>query len=250
MTGADPIGAGLHRRRSHPLVFVADLESPELDEDDHHHLSRSLRVRADDTITVCDGEGRWRSARFGRRPVPESDIVVEPVGRLWGVGFALAKGDRPELIVQKLTELGAGLIVPVITERTVVRWTEDKIDKHHRRHERIAREAAMQSRRVRLPRVEQARPLDEVLNRFPRAVLADSGGRSWVMAGVVGDEPMPVIVVGPEGGFSHEERSVRPMVRLPGGILRTETAAIAAGVLLAVESMIVDPPTGDPKTAH
>ncbi len=250
MTGTDPVGAGLHRRRSHPLVFVADLESPELDEDDHHHLSRSLRVRADDTITICDGEGRWRSARFGRRPLPESDIVVEPVGRRWGVGFALAKGDRPELVVQKLTELGADLIVPVVTERTVVRWTEDKIDRHHRRHERIAREAAMQSRRVRLPRVGRTRPLSEVLKRFPRTMLADPAGHSWVMAGGDGNGPMPLVVVGPEGGFSDEERSERPLVRLPGGILRTETAAIAAGVLLAMESMIVDPPTGGSKAAH
>jgi 16S rRNA (uracil1498-N3)-methyltransferase len=250
MTGTDPIGAGLHRRRSHPLVFVADLESPELDEDDHRHLSRSLRVRADDTITICDAEGRWRSARFGRRPVPESDIVVEPVARRWGVGFALVKGDRPELVVQKLTELGADLIVPMVTERTVVRWTEDKIDKHHRRHERVAREAAMQSRRVRLPRVERTRPLNEVLHRFPGTVLADPAGRSWLMAGGDGYGPMPLVVVGPEGGFSDEERSDRPIVRLPGGILRTETAAIAAGVLLAVESVIGDSPTSDPQAAH
>lgn len=231
MTRPDPIIAGLDRRRHRPLVFVADIERPELDGDDYHHLSRSLRIRGGETITVCDGMGRWCLARFGQRPVPESDIVVEPAGRRWGVGFALVKGDRPELVVQKLTELGVDVILPVITERTVVRWTGDKIDKHHRRHGRIAREAAMQSRRVRLPRVERAQPLSQALDRYPQAMLADPAGSPLVVPD--GDAAMPLVVVGPEGGFSAEELAGRPTVRLPGGILRTETAAIAAGVLLA-----------------
>lgn len=240
MTERGPVPDGLQRRRHHPLVFVSDIEAPELDDDDYHHLARSLRVRAGDTVTVSDGEGRWCLAGFARQPTPATDIVTEPSGRRWGVAFALAKGGRPELVVQKLTELGADLIVPVVTERTVVRWTRSKMEDHHRRHVRIAREAAMQSRRVRLPRVSPTRSLHEVLDRYPGAILADPDGSPMPICRGSIDEAMPLVVVGPEGGFSPEERSGRGTVRLPGGILRTETAAIAAGVLLATDIAAVD----------
>lgn len=98
----------------------------------------------------------------------------------------------------------------------------------------------MQSRRVLLPRVGRSRPLHEVLDLYPRAILADPEGSPMPIGPGSTDDARPLVVVGPEGGFSPDELSGRGTVRLPGGILRTETAAIAAGVLLAIDVATVD----------
>lgn len=216
--------------RDRVLVVVDDLERPVLAGDDHRHLERSLRLRPGTGITVADGAGSWRLARFGPRVEVEGPIeheaapVVESV-----VGFAPVKGDRSDLIVQKLTELGIAVVVPLLTERSVVRWDGDRASRHRERHLRIAREAAMQSRNPRLPRVEATMTLDRFVERWPGALLADPEGSAGPDRLVGGG----VVAIGPEGGFGPGETAGRATVRLPGRILRTETAAIAAGVLLA-----------------
>ncbi|MDH3292897.1 MAG: 16S rRNA (uracil(1498)-N(3))-methyltransferase [Acidimicrobiia bacterium] len=220
--------------RSLPLVFVDDLDRPQLDENDHRHLSRSLRIRAGEPVALSDGRGRWRRAELGSTEEP---TALGPVNRCprpteLTVGFALVKSDRPEIIVQKLTELGIGRIIPMTTQRTAVRWDGDKVERNHGRHRRIVREAAMQSRTVWMPEVWALTPLSDVVNRFPRAALAEPGRP------ILGQDPLETVpievLVGPEGGFTEAELSDRPTVGLPGNILRTETAAIAAGVVLAL----------------
>jgi hypothetical protein len=84
-----------------PHAFVADLDAPELDDDDRHHCARGLRVRVGDPMTVSDGAGRWRSCRFGPELEPDGPVVVDPDPvPLVTIGFALVKGERPELIVE------------------------------------------------------------------------------------------------------------------------------------------------------
>ncbi|MDH3303188.1 MAG: 16S rRNA (uracil(1498)-N(3))-methyltransferase [Acidimicrobiia bacterium] len=224
--------------RSRPLVFVADLERPRLDEADHHHLRRVLRCRVGDPITVADGAGRWRSAALG------SDLEPDAVGPIvqaserrrttsLTVGFALVKGDRSELAVQKLTELGIDRIIPLTTERTVVRWDGAKAARNRERHRRVARQAAMQSRNLWLPDVWPVTALSTVVERLPDATLAEPG--QTVLGAAAGAEIHPTtVLVGPEGGFSPQECAGRPLVGLPGNILRTETAAICAAVLLVL----------------
>lgn len=223
------------RRSAAAHVFAADVEHPVLEDDDLHHLGRVLRLRDGEIVTVSDGHGRWRPFRLVDGPEH-----LEPVGETLGevrlepeigVVFALTKGDRPELVVQKLTELGIDHLWPVITERTIVRWDASKALKHHERLTKVVKEAAMQSRAVFLPqlhRVQQS--LSEVVRALgPRGevALAEPGGVPW-------SDGVRVVIIGPEGGFTAEELAlVDTQVSLPGGILRAETAAIAAGVLLA-----------------
>lgn len=215
------------------MVFVEDLERPVLDDDDRHHLERSLRVRAGEWLTVCDGSGRWRSARLGSTVEPEGEVMTEarPTPPLT-IGFAPVKGDRSELIVQKLTELGIDTIVPLLTERSVVRWDEVRAAKNLQRHRRIAREAAMQSRNPWLPTVQPVTDIGRFLSADPAAVLADPEGVP-LAAGHVSDPGGVSVAIGPEGGFSAAELQLRATVALPGRVLRTETAAIATAVLLA-----------------
>ena len=207
-----------------PLVFVADVEAPELDDGDRHHLQRALRLRSGDPFVVADGAGSWRPVRLGD--------VVEPVGAVVAVsrpapaltvGLTPTKGDRPEWAVQKLTELSVDRIVLLRTERSVVRWEGERMAHHLERLRRVVREAAMQSRRVWLPELVGLHTLDD----HPGAILADPGGRPPTAAD-------HLVLCGPEGGWSDAERArAGDRVGLGPGILRAETAAVTAGALLA-----------------
>jgi 16S rRNA U1498 N3-methylase RsmE len=115
------------------LVFVDDLDAPALDDADDHHLRRVLRLRDGDEVTIADGRGRWRRARFGRAIECVSAVDDEPmVAPEITVAFAVVKGDRPEFIVQKLTELGVDRVVPFVAARSVVRWDDDRAVRHPR----------------------------------------------------------------------------------------------------------------------
>ena len=181
-----------------------------------------LRLRDGDLLTVGDGLGRWRPARFGSDLRIDGEVVEVPApSRTVTVGFALIKGGRPELVVQKLTELGVDHILPLAAERSVVRWDEAKVASQYERMVRVAREAGMQSRRARLPEVAPVAPVESLLD----AAMAEPGGE-------VLDTDVDVLLVGPEGGWTPEELRERRRISLGSTILRAETAAIVAGVLL------------------
>jgi 16S rRNA (uracil1498-N3)-methyltransferase len=233
----DPGGAeGLDRRlRAGPLVFVADLAEPALDPVDEHHLRRVLRMGDGAELCCSDGGGRWRPVRLGAALVPDGEIVHAPAAEPGlCVATAVPKGDRPEWLVQKLTEVGIDRIVLLETERSVVRWRGDRADRQLDRLRRIAREAAMQSRRCTVPRIEgPVRPSGLV---GPGTVVAEPGG------GPLGADATCVLI-GPEGGWAPTERDgLGPPIGLGPTILRTETAAVVAGSLLAaLRSGLVGP---------
>jgi 16S rRNA (uracil1498-N3)-methyltransferase len=213
-----------------PLVFVADLEAPVLDHADLHHLQRALRVDPGAVINVGDGAGRWRSARFGAEPEPVGPIMTSPApAEAITIGFVPVKGTRAEWVVQKLTEIGVDRIVPLASARSVVRWDEDRRAKQQRRMEVAAREACVQCRRTHLPEIGHLTGLE------PFVVEATASGSGVVLADPDGEAfrgSERVIVVGPEGGLSPDELALAPHVALPGHVLRAETAAISAAVVL------------------
>ncbi|MCU0269870.1 MAG: 16S rRNA (uracil(1498)-N(3))-methyltransferase [Acidimicrobiales bacterium] len=208
-------------------VFVEDLASPSLAAEDAHHLGRVLRLHDGEPVSACDGRGSWRWCRW-REPGLE---VVGPVlhqaaaAPTLTVGFCVPKGDRPEWIVQKLTELGIDRIVPLHAERSVVRWGSDRAGRNVERLRRVAHEAAMQSRRLHLPEVTALMAVGEA-DRLPDVALAAPGGGLLDLA-------HPTVLVGPEGGWSPGELADgAPTVGLGAAVLRVETAAIAVGALL------------------
>jgi 16S rRNA (uracil1498-N3)-methyltransferase len=214
-------------RRHEPLVFVADIAVPELDDQTESHLTRSLRLKPGDLFNVSDGAGNWRAVRLAPHGVEiVGDVVAEPrAGSQTAVAFTPVKGDRSPWVVQKLTELNVGQIIVIQTERSVVRWDEARLVKQLSKLRRVAAEACGQSRRVWFPELT-ARTLSEVL-AMPGACLADPDGRPIG----VGDR---VVAIGPEGGWSQAEATLADHIVLPGAVLRAETAAIAAGVLLGI----------------
>ncbi|MFP4512103.1 MAG: RsmE family RNA methyltransferase [Acidimicrobiales bacterium] len=211
--------------RGGPHVFVDDLDAPVLGADDRHHLERVLRVRDGDPLTVSDGVGGWRVCRFGDPLEPVGAVGHEraPVPEL-AVGFVPVKGDRPEWVVQKLTELGIDHIVVMASDRSVVRWDGERGVRHVERLRKVAREAAMQCRRCRLPRIDGVVPVTEL-----------AGDPGVVRAEVGGAEPSldhRLVLIGPEGGWSDPERELVPAtVGLADHVLRAETAAVTASAL-------------------
>jgi 16S rRNA (uracil1498-N3)-methyltransferase len=224
-------------------VFVEDIERPEMAEADRRHLERVLRLRPGEAVTVSDGEGGWRECRYAgsgqlegvgaaeRRPAPSPLVTV---------AFSLTKGDRPEWVVQKLTEAGVDRIVPVVAARSVVRWDQEKGAERLSRLRTIARAAAMQSRRAWLPAVNDVWTFEAVVRELgSTAGLAHPGGAPPSLS-------RPATLVGPEGGWSDEELGLSlPRVGLGPNVLRAETAALAAGLLMcALRARIVAPLPG------
>ncbi len=157
-----------------------------------------LRLRAGDEITVSDGAGGRLRCRFGPalEPVGEVERVPRPTPEVT-VAFALVKGQRPEWAVQKLTEVGVDRIVPLLTARSVVRWPAGEAGGQLARLRRVAREAAMQSRRVWLPTVAGVTPFDAMAAEAG-AALAHPGAGPPALA-------HPVALIGPEGGWDDAE---------------------------------------------
>jgi 16S rRNA (uracil1498-N3)-methyltransferase len=213
-----------------PFALVADLDAPSLEPADAHHLGTVLRLRPGDPLVLGDGAGRWRAARFGDPPEPTGPVqsVPRPTPAIT-VAFALVKGDRPELAVQKLTELGVDRIIPFRAARSVVRWDDARAAKAVERLRGVARAAAQQCHRPWLAEVADVADFSDLLVA-DAAALADRGGAPPSLA-------HPTVLVGPEGGWADEERAAAQAAGLPAmavgaHVLRAETAAVSVGAVL------------------
>lgn len=222
--------------RRHPLVFVDDLDSPRITKSDVHHLVRSLRLSVGDRVNLSDGDGHWVSATLtsNEGSVETSGrvrVVPVPVPTL-GVAFAPTKGVKPESVVKKLTELGIDRFALLRSRRSVVTYDPSRAERLLRRLSVTVREACQQSRQTRLPENVGVFTLEDFVAGHDSVVLADPAGSAlW---GTVLPLRSPLwVAIGPEGGWSNGERSLADAVALPGGVLRSETAAVAAGVVLA-----------------
>lgn len=211
-------------RHSAAHLFVTSLDAPEPADDDAHHLFRVLRLRDGETVTVSDGAGSWRPTTVaGHSLLPAGEVEFVAAAQQVTVATAIPKGDRLEWMVQKLTEVGVAEIVFLHCERSVVRWTGERATKQLERQQRVAREAASQSRRVWLPRLTGPLPYADVV-AGGECVVADPSGTPFERAA----GPITV-VVGPEGGLTAQELGIAPSVRRWGtNILRVETAAVIA----------------------
>ena len=242
--------------KSFPRVYVeADLAAGTpvaLDADQSNHLVNVLRLKEGDATILFNGRhGAWlgKIAKAGKKGAT-LEVTVQtahqtPASDLW-FGFAPLKTGRLDYVVQKATEMGAGVIQPVLTEFTQVRRLKaDKLEAY-------ALEAAQQCEVLSLPRVAEEIELKSLLagwrsgQGLRRLLFADESAPVGSPVDAISHlHGLPVgILIGPEGGFSDAERElllaqdfVMP-ISLGPRILRADTAAVAA--LSLVQAIIGD----------
>jgi len=213
------------------------------------HLTRVLRLRSKAALTLFNGRGGEYAASIERVQRSEVTVVVgehAPLERESPFPLTLAqgvsRGERMDLVVQKATELGVARLVPVLTERSIVRLDEGQSDRKSSHWRAVAIAACEQCGRNRLPEVALPTPLREFLRQpagdSVRLLLSPSATRR------IEDVPRPasgaMVLIGPEGGLADEEQQLAEgagftAVNLGPRVLRTETAAIAALTLLQRE---------------
>jgi 16S rRNA (uracil1498-N3)-methyltransferase len=216
-----------------------------IDGPDGHHLQRVRRLRVGELVTAADGDGRWRryvvaGAEPGRLLLrADSDIVREPESAPGvSVAVALTKGAKLETVVAQLTELGVRRVEPVRARRSVVRWDEDRASAAVTRLRGVAREAAMQCRRARVPEIAPVAELETLAGRPGLVIASRTGGPATALAAPPGGAPWTV-VVGPEGGFAPGEvEALGPAagLALSPYVLRAATAPLVAAALLVARA--------------
>lgn len=211
-----------------------------------HQLRSVLRLDAGAVITLLDGSGAAFATRIESLAAGKATGTVlgsEPATGEPSVELTLyqcvPKGDRFAWILQKGTEIGVTRFAPVISSRTVVRPAERLLAKYER-WRAIVREAAEQSRRGRIPVIEEPLHWAEALERVRGLGLfaweeADGNRATWQARAA--DSTAVSLLVGPEGGIAKEEAAAAQAmgwipVSLGPRVLRSETAALAAAALV------------------
>lgn len=220
---------------------------------EHHHLSKVLRAKPGRQVWLVDDAGNSYEAEIvevGETQTLLRILVLAPAEETRvrvTLGQALLKSKKMDWIVQKATELGVDVIIPLATARAIVKvgpWEGRRAD----RWQKIARESAKQSRRSSIPEVEEPSFLRDFLIGQPasrKLILTEDGGTALkeILPAGPGDADgdgisTVLLAVGPEGGWTKEEEADSlaagfEAVSLGKQPLRSETAALAALAMIS-----------------
>ncbi|KNY26791.1 16S rRNA (uracil(1498)-N(3))-methyltransferase [Pseudobacteroides cellulosolvens] len=240
-----------------PRFFVKDEEIQNenitISGEDFNHIKNVLRLRQGDSLVISDGNctdydvviDSYESSYVVTRIVGkyknnnESDIDIT-------LFQGIPKSDKMDMIIQKSVEMGVKRIVPVLTERTVVKINSEKDSKNKiTRWQRIAQEASKQCNRGIMPTVENPVTFYEAVAKLKRADLSlipyekESGNK--LKSVIKGNDAKTIsVMIGPEGGFSNSEVDLAVEngfvpVTLGPRILRTETAGLSVLSIIMYE---------------
>lgn len=233
-----------------PLFLLEDLADPlpdvgtpvRLDGEEGRHAALVRRIRPGEMILIGDGRGRAVAGRVDEvsktaLTIRVAEQLVEARPRRHYVAVqALPKGDRGELAVEMMTEVGIAEIIPWQASRSVVRWSGDRAEKAVNRWRSTAREAAKQSRRLFVPAVREPIDTSELVQAVGAVdcALILHEEATEPLAGVhLPEQGTVMIVIGPEGGIAPVE--IDELVAAGGlpvsisdGVLRTSTAGVVA----------------------
>lgn len=237
-------------------LFLLDLADPlptagtrvELAGPEGRHAAVVRRIGVGETVLLGDGTGRGvqghvvEATKTGLMIEVETQLAAPYRGLRFVAVQALAKGDRSELAIEMLTELGVDEIVPWSASRSIVRWSGERADKSLGRWRSTVREAAKQSRRLRVPTVSDPVTTKQLTLRISTGelTLVLHEDATEALAAV----PLPaagtvMIIIGPEGGITPDELATfaaagARIVSISDGVLRTSTAGVVAlaGLLL------------------
>lgn len=231
-------------RRVHIGVVQAGRTIP-LDPAQAHHVRDVLRLRKGDAVELFDDAGRSAAAHIERCDAAQVLVRVEQVypirhARSIVVASALPKGSRADWMIEKLSELGVGRFVPLVTARSIVLPTGSS---KRQRWLRIAAESARQSRRTGVMQIDELTPLEQAIAQAASATAFFLSTQTDALPiglhlSIINHHSPISIFVGPEGGWTEQEISRfraagLTAVKLTGTILRVETAAVVAAGIVA-----------------
>lgn len=212
------------------------------------HLRDALRLSVGDLVTVSDGIGTLYETQVFK--VGKRDMELKILHRTnfprpaveYHLYQSLLKGSRMEMAVQKTTEMGIDRIVPIITQRTVVRIGEEKSKGRVQRWQKMCLEASKQSRRQTVPRVEDIVEFSEALEKigdYDLFVVPHETEKKRKLTDLKPAGPLRRVayLIGPEGGLTEAEiSSLKEIgawtVTLGNNVLRSETAALVTLAIL------------------
>jgi 16S rRNA (uracil1498-N3)-methyltransferase len=204
---------------------VEDVAHPVLATSDDHHLRRVLRATSGEEVVLTNAAGSWAFAHVAEHGLTRvSDVHLDDPPASTTLYLSPLKGDRSEWAVAKATEVGIRRIVPLLSERVVVRFKGDARAKVLGRWRRIADESCAQARRTYAVELDEPVAVRDVPDDV---AVADFGGEpDW--------RGVDAVAIGPEGGWGAAEWSTsRRRLSLGPTVLRAETAGVVAASLLA-----------------
>jgi 16S rRNA (uracil1498-N3)-methyltransferase len=243
-----------------PLFLLDDLADPlpmvgshvRLAGDEGRHAAIVRRIRPGEIIMI--GNGRGQGVRGVVLEVTGPSLIIEVINHLssssesrrFVAAQALAKGDRAELAVEMLTEMGVDEIVPWQASRSIVRWSPDRAMRSLEKWRSTAREAAKQSRRLTVPKVSDRVSTAQLAQRVAivdLALLLHEEAKESLAEVDLPSAGTILIIIGPEGGIAAEElrqltQAGARSVSISEAVLRTSTAGVVAlaGLKLRRES--------------
>lgn len=220
---------------------------------DAHHIFNVLRMHIGQQVQIVSSDGV--TALMKIETVTTDAVFVrfvchieqgnEPTVKLI-LAQGLAKGEKMDFIVQKAVEIGVSTIIPVTMEHSVVKLDALKAIKKVERWQKIAEEAAKQSKRDIVPKVEQLHSFEEVLRRFDcqvKLIASESERQKGLKTALQEKQDFEelLLIVGPEGGIAPgelqaAEKAGFTAVSLGNRILRTETAGVVAAAAIFYET--------------
>ncbi len=204
-----------------------------LDREESHHATKVLRMTAGDAVDLVDGRGTLAHGTLSGVDAKATTVHIDEHRTMAArngvtVAFGITKGAALDFIVHRLTELGVAEMVPLLTDHSLApkEWNEE-------RWMRVLRETAKQCQETWFPRLHTPISLTEFLKTLQgkRFAVCDEADRK-----VSSMDGVSTVLVGPEGGWSLDERRQftamqAPLLGLGANRLRAETAAVAAAVL-------------------
>ncbi|QDP96163.1 16S rRNA (uracil(1498)-N(3))-methyltransferase [Microlunatus elymi] len=237
-------------------VFLGELDDPlpvvgssvRLDGAEGRHAATVRRIGPGESVVISDGAGRGvrgpvtEATKSGITVRVEQTMIADEPPIKITVAQALAKGDRSDIALEMITELGATKIIPWQASRSIVRWQGERAQKSQAKWESTVREATKQSRRLRVPQVTaiaSTKQLATMIDDHDLTLILHEEAKIKFAEVELPDVGRIMIIVGPEGGIAPDELDSfvvaggRPVL-ISDGVLRTSTAAAVAisGILL------------------
>lgn len=233
-----------------PRIFISSdnikSDIATIEGSDVNYIKNVLRLNVKDGLAILDGKNNEYSAeiisisvdRVTAKLIGNKMVNSEPKVKV-AIAQGIPKNPKMDLIIQKSTELGAFKIIPLVTERTVIRIHPEKEEGKRNRWHKIAKEAAEQSGRLIIPMVEEVTDFHDLFsqkNEYDLCIMLWEMEKERTIKKILKENSSIqklLVLIGPEGGFSNQEAEHAKnegflTASIGSQILRTETAAISA----------------------